>query len=529
MAATETATETATAMAADGRGPRFRGSGSGSGSGRGARPGRLAVAAGALALGWALAPLGSGTGSARAQAERYELGLRVRAFERDWDAASDEARRRTTASLREAVRLFFAFRLADAGKALDEGRFLLRSPEGGSSAERWAFSRQLTLESRFLDAGSKGPRGRISAFHSATAEPPSGAAFRVRLLGRSGETLAEAGGPLGASAVEVALPAPASGVPEGDLRIAFEVFEGDAKLAETIQGISFAERLDARLASLRERSTALEDRPRSTDRESLRLLIDLLETLAKGRTLETDYPAASILREAEELAAAVEAGEPYHGKNRTGQHWLTLAPEGGRAATARVAIPESARAGEPLPLVIALHGAGGSENLFFDGYGDGAIVKACASRGWLLVATRSGFGTPPLPAVIDEMARLYPVDRARVAVVGHSMGAGQALAAAVDTPDRFAAVVALGGGRAIRDPAKVAALPFFVGVGREDFAFQGARGLAESLRRGGVARVEYREYPDIEHLAIVQAAMGDLMRFLDGLFNKADARPNPSP
>ena len=53
--------------------------------------------------------------------------------------------------------------------------------------------------------------------------------------------------------------------------------------------------------------------------------------------------------------------------------------------------PRGAAKGKPLPLVIALHGAGGSENMFFDAYGNGKIVDLCRKRGWLLVAPRLSF------------------------------------------------------------------------------------------------------------------------------------------
>src|SRR5262249_54156397 len=161
----------------------------------------------------------------------------------------------------------------------------------------------------------------------------------------------------------------------------------------------------------------------------------------------------------------------------------------------------AAKQGKPLPLVVALHGAGGSENLFFDGYGAGKAVRLCRDRGWLLVAPRSGLvGGVSLPEVIDELAALYPVDRKRVFVVGHSMGAGQAVAAAQQTPERFAAVAALGGSGRLGKAEAVRALPFFIGVGDLDFALKGARQLGQRLKEGGVKDVRLKEYADVEHL-----------------------------
>jgi len=100
-------------------------------------------------------------------------------------------------------------------------------------------------------------------------------------------------------------------------------------------------------------------------------------------------------------------------------------------------------------------------------------------------------------------------------LVGHSMGAAQAVGAAQTTPTRFAAVAALGGGGSIRSVPDLANVPFFVGIGSDDFALSGARKLADSLRRAKVKNVQFQEYDHVEHLAIVQIALGDVFRFFD--------------
>jgi pimeloyl-ACP methyl ester carboxylesterase len=99
-------------------------------------------------------------------------------------------------------------------------------------------------------------------------------------------------------------------------------------------------------------------------------------------------------------------------------------------------------------------------------------------------------------------------------VVGHSMGAAAAMAATGRAPERFRAVAALGGGGSVpRKGSK--APPFFVGVGARDFALAGAQRLHTGLQAGGFAST-LREYPDVEHLAIVQIALPDVFAFFDG-------------
>ena len=55
---------------------------------------------------------------------------------------------------------------------------------------------------------------------------------------------------------------------------------------------------------------------------------------------------------------------------------------------------------------------------------------------------------------------------------------------------------------------------FFVAAGDRDFGRPRAKSLAETLRNLD-CRVEYREYSDVEHMVIVQAALRDVFVFLD--------------
>jgi predicted peptidase len=184
----------------------------------------------------------------------------------------------------------------------------------------------------------------------------------------------------------------------------------------------------------------------------------------------------------------------------------------------RLLAPEAVRQGQPLPLVLALHGAGGSENIFFDAYGQGRILRACRRRGWLLAAPRGSLFdvTPPLPDLVDAIDRLYPVDRRRIFVVGHSLGAIQAVNAARQSPQAFAAVAALGGGMAVRPTPGLEDVPFFLGSGAEDPVLRdGGRHLYDSLDRAGARTLLFRQYEDTEHLTVVAAALDDVFAFFD--------------
>ena len=280
----------------------------------------------------------------------------------------------------------------------------------------------------------------------------------------------------------------------------------------------------------------------ATLKESLRMVRRLLEK----DDAETDLPAARLLQEAEELAGGESGAGGRKLWQRPGEYWVTLA-SGTRMQRARLLIPatqvrqgtgeatgERAAGAEqsgiggqegeraPLrPLVVALHGAGGSENMFFDAYGAGKIVRLCEERGWMLVS----LGTSPLggglelPVLVDVLGEHYPVDEGRVAVVGHSMGAMQGLQLAGRNPRALRSLAILGGGRPVRSPAVLRGVDLFAAAGAEDFGRGGVKQVIAQWRKAGLP-IEERDYPQVEHLGVVQVALDDVF----AQFEKSFAR-----
>ncbi len=266
--------------------------------------------------------------------------------------------------------------------------------------------------------------------------------------------------------------------------------------------------------------SSLDFKDKTIDGESAAALVKLISGLAGGDMLETDYPAARLLTELEQLAASIKSGKTFYDASRAGQFWLRI-PVNGQSWPVRIFVPGPVDGRDFMPLVVALHGAGGSENLFFDGYGQGAIVAECRSRGWIVAAPRTdGFGLLPVKELIEALAKNYAIDRARVFLVGHSMGALQATAAVQAHPGFYAAVAALGGGGVVKPSEALKKLPYYVAVGSEDFALSGAERLVANLRKAGADRLEFREFPDVEHLLIVQESLPEVFRFFDDVIGQ---------
>ncbi|MFO1078361.1 MAG: prolyl oligopeptidase family serine peptidase [Planctomycetota bacterium] len=441
------------------------------------------------------------TTSANAQVDRYELGLRLRAFEQRLAATEDTARRDAAfVALDRGVQAFFRLDPSAVAAALTDAEAALAATPADDV--------QRALASLFV-----APRARLLPVRSELAfDLRRSWSSETELPGDLVLALAVDDAPFVRSEVD-AVPGrgslPLGDLAEGDHELRSRLCAGERVVWERRCGISVVAHRDERLAALQVAAGTAGD-----DLDGLTLVstVRLLTAMTRPRGEETVLPGARLLAEAEQLAKAIADGAPFHGPAHPGQHWLRV-PTGRGACAVRLLVPPATEA--PKPLVLALHGAGGSENLFFDSYGAGEAVRRCEKRGLYLCAPRQGFGVPDLPALVDALATRYPIDRSRVLLIGHSMGAAMAIANAGRAPARFAAVAALGGGGEPGD-GDVSRLPFFVAAGSRDFLRASAEGLRDRLRAVG-APVTWRTYAGVEHWAIVQLALPGVFAWWDEL------------
>ncbi|MBK8097881.1 MAG: dienelactone hydrolase family protein [Planctomycetes bacterium] len=442
-----------------------------------------------------------------AQVDRLELGLRLRAFERELARVTDPARRDPAmVEMNLAVQSFFRLDTKAVVQAIDRANFALRT-EPPDADERHAHTLQLALTSRLIDRASPAATAELRAAYTIDEEPPGDLVLQIAAAQHP------AWAPVSVRIGELpqTIELPLRDLPAGDHELRWSISRGDRELVARTTALSIVDDLQARLAAV----TPDGDREAKPTIESatLRAHARTLLGMTRRRAEETPLPGAVLLAEAEALAK-LPADSHWFDATRTGQFWLRV-PVGSRTMAVRLAVPADAGNGERCPLVVALHGAGGSENLFFDGYGDGEIVRLCTARGWLLVAPRvEAFAGSDVFALVDALAARYPIDKSKVLLVGHSMGAAQVIAAAVRSPRRVAAIAPLGGGGNARGAKGLAGLPAFVGVGTRDFARSAARSLATALESAGAAS-QLREYEGVEHFAIVQLALPDVFAFFD--------------
>jgi predicted esterase len=180
----------------------------------------------------------------------------------------------------------------------------------------------------------------------------------------------------------------------------------------------------------------------------------LVDVPAPDRSAEFLSDPVRLAAEVTREVAALERGtNPYAG--RRGDVWRVLRGDGGVLVPVRVVVPPSRR---PLGVLVALHGAGGDENMFVDAHGAGVTPRLAAEANLVLVSpATTAFARSPatLDSLLAVLGREHRIDATRVYLLGHSMGAGAAAKLAGERPQRVRAAACLAGGA----PVTVAGAP----------------------------------------------------------------------
>ena len=462
---------------------------------------------------------------AEAQNPRLELGRRLKRFENAWQSASETRRAGSVPPLKEAVSSFFSLRLAEAGRQLDNAWLTVRGDETADAFTRGVIGLQLVAGPVCAESKAGILKLELKAFYSTQAQAPAEAKVRFQLARSQGELIAET--TFSIRELLEGVNWELGSIPEGDHVLSTTIKYDGSVFQIPPTTISRITQLEGRLKHVEDTAASLKSTAQSdADRTIAATLKDearLIRNMARGRSQEADFPALHRLQTCEALMADRQAPTRLRDALKDfSEVWMTLA-RSRRTCRVRIQIPSQIDA--PLPVLIVLHGAGGSENMFFETYGAGRVVQEATSRGWLVISPGQGlFG---LPLDVDEIVRavdpFVPVDRKRIMLMGHSMGASQVVRQVRKHPTLPVAAIALGGGGRMtsEDAGKSSSVPWFVAAGKEDFGLPGARQLHRDLTNAG-NRSQYKVYQNIEHLVIVQASIDDTFSFLEATLADAE-------
>ncbi|MBX3355168.1 MAG: dienelactone hydrolase family protein [Phycisphaeraceae bacterium] len=301
-------------------------------------------------------------------------------------------------------------------------------------------------------------------------------------------------------------------------------------------------RLDSKLAEIRARAEAsrasADNPPFAIDPHSLIAVesrVELLRGMIDARTAEAPARrsrlamqvvdmAAHATAVTRELEALLEGRDPY--RTATFDGWREFDSSGVRIPMRVFApSPDGAVCGQarpegpiaPRPLVIALHGAGGDENMFMEAYGAGLLRNLAEEHGFVAVSPLTTvFATSPLhfDALVREMERCHGIDPARVMILGHSMGAGATASIVSQRAESIAAAAMMAGGASIS--ARGGGVPpIRIDAGALDPLIPASRlaRAAEEMRRAGLD-VVFTAHEGRGHTLIVGEVLPEVVAWL---------------
>lgn len=166
-------------------------------------------------------------------------------------------------------------------------------------------------------------------------------------------------------------------------------------------------------------------------------------------------------------------------------------------------VPKSAKPTEPTPLLVFLHGAGGSEqggirrlSSFADELGFLLLSPASEDTTWDAVRIGYGLDVHTIDQALARAFTLRPVDTRRIGLCGFSDGASYALGLGLSNGDLFGSVIAFSPGFIPPGGKRTGKPRIFVSHGRDDTILPIAtcsRRLVPELAQSGYA-VTYREF-----------------------------------
>lgn len=254
-------------------------------------------------------------------------------------------------------------------------------------------------------------------------------------------------------------------------------------------------------------------------------LSDAAMICAVRNQLLTDHPSQSsavlppidldvLQRDIASEIAAIEAGtDPYRG--RAGDIWRIFQSQGVRLPI-RLYVPAGLSAASPAPLVIALHGAGGDENMFMEAYGAGALRRLADERKLIVVSPQVNYfamNAAHFDALVDDLCSRYPVDRSRIYLLGHSLGAAAAANLARSHADKVAAACCIAGTGSGGDEKTPS--PTLMIVGELD-GVTPPKGIEEAVKASVKAGepIELHVIPGQGHALLVPAVLPDAVDWL---------------
>jgi poly(3-hydroxybutyrate) depolymerase len=324
-------------------------------------------------------------------------------------------------------------------------------------------------------------------------------------------------------------------IPDGNYQLAVELVGDATSLGTSTLNIALRQGLDDLAARL--------ERDAQTAPEALRadilFPVDRMRNVNRGRLEARTFDPVRDFSEAENVVSSIaRGGDPF--ARRTGdfkRHYLLESAN--EILPYRMYVPTTYTGAKAFPLIVALHGLGGTEDSFFDNY-DKRLPPLAEQHGYI-VATPLGYrvdgsygwglGTPPADTntrrtqdlseqdvmqVLQRVRQQYKIDDRRIYLMGHSMGAIGAWKIAPKYPDIWAAIAPIAGAGAAATLDRIRSIPEIIVHGDADPTVNvaGSRTMVARLKELGT-EFKYIEVPGGLHSDVVAPNLAAIVEFFD--------------
>lgn len=324
-------------------------------------------------------------------------------------------------------------------------------------------------------------------------------------------------------------------IADGTYTLAIEVRDQERSLGTATLPISIQKGLDARLQAL---EAAAAKAPASIQAD-LRYPADYVRKINHGVIGSTGFNLATELAAAEAIAAAAAKTKKDPFVGRTGdfeRHYLLA--DANEIMPYRIYVPKSYNGTKAYPLIVALHGLGGTEDSMFDNYG-GRVPALAEERGYIVVSPlgyrvdgfygsgivaggdpaarrRSELSDQDVMQVLRRTREQYKIDDSRIYLMGHSMGAIGTWAIAAKYPEVWAALGPIAGMGSPATVERMRHIPQFVVHGDADptVNVNGSRTMVAEMKKLGVT-VTYVEVSGGNHSDIAVPNLPAMFDFFD--------------
>jgi predicted peptidase len=207
----------------------------------------------------------------------------------------------------------------------------------------------------------------------------------------------------------------------------------------------------------------------------------------------------------------------------------------------RMYVPSAYTGAQPFPLIVALHGLGGTEDSFFEGGSYGGVLPKLAEQHGYIVAAPLGYrvdgsygwglGNPPadpvtrrvqdlseqdVMQVLQRVRQEYKIDESRIYLLGHSMGAIGTWKIAPKYSEIWAAIAPISGSGAPATLERIRQVPEIVVHGDNDptVNVSGSRTMVARMQELGIEH-KYIEVPGGVHSDVVAPNLAAVVEFFD--------------